>query len=355
MKNIFILAIVAVLGMASCTKTEVFNEELTTDVVFKPVAADNQSLFKSAGTDINPGAFGDDFITVAISGMNLSATHMASGRVVSEQFNVVEDGSGTDVIQLSGVSVGWNMFYATTTSYVETPHTDPRGSESDGFSAWNKVREYPFTQSPEEIATTDSAVKYLRTLPPYVEFVGEASQEVFFEGCDEGACNEVEMDMEALQGRFIATVEFEDVELAHYYTAKCKMTHDGGAGPAPAVVADLDYTKGTNVPFVWFYYSHESATEDVNLNLVIELREKGNNSVLRTWTLNTADYADQLAITSGVDRWLKITLTEEALYSNCTNFRFNWEWEEDNTEIDLGDCDGDGIPNEEDETPGCPN
>ena len=336
MKNILFatFALFVLMMATSCQKTEVYSDELTTSVIFKPMMEEDLTINKS---DINRDALGDDFVNVAISSLNLSAQHIASGQTSSDIFNIVEDG-GADVISLDEVRLGMNKFTATTTSYVETDATDPVYGEADGFSSHNKVEagRYPFTLSNDVIETTDSLVKYLRAIQPFVEFAGEVEQNVTYNKCDGDICNEVELDMIAQQGRWITTVEFEDSELAEYYRAHVKVTHNNNnIGPAPIREVNLD----RNSPFAWFYMTHAECNEDLDINIRIYLREINSNTILRTWYLNTdeasIDYYSELDVVNGVDRWVKIVISEDALKSGCVDFKFNWEWTTEDLDIDL--------------------
>ena len=336
MKNILFVmfALVALVLATSCQKTEVYSDELTTSVIFKPMMEEDLRINK---TDVNRDVLGDDFVNVAIKSMELSAEHIASGQIAGDIFNIVETG-GENIISLDEVRLGMNKFRATTTSYVETAATDPVYGEADGFSSHNKVEHsrYPFTLSPDPIETTDSLVKYLRAIQPFVEFVGETNQVVTYNNCDGDICNEVELDMFAQQGRWITTVEFEDAALAEHYRAHVKVTHNNNdIGPAPIREVNLD----RNAPFAWFYMTHAQCNEDLDINIRIYLREIESNTILRTWYLNTdetsANYYSELDVVNGVDRWVKIVISEDALKSGCVDFKFNWEWTTEDLDIDL--------------------
>jgi hypothetical protein len=332
-KTLFVLIALIGLVMVSCQKTEISSDELTTEVIFSPIVEEDLTVTKSS---VNRDVFGDDFINVAISGMDISALHDASAEMVSDYYDVVDDGSGENQIKLEGVRLGWNTFTATTTSYVETPWTDPVYGESDGFSSHHKIERdrYPFNLSNDIIESSDSAVKYLRMIQPFVEFEGTARHNVVYQECED-ACNEVQMNMEAKQGRWIATVEFEDTRLAHSYEAKVTVSHDAGEmGPAPSRTVDVR-SNGDNVPFAWFYMTHAQCNENLNITMKIQLKERGGNTVLRTWNLSRDNYPTELSVTNGIDRWVKIVIAESSLKSGCVDFNFGWEWDIDDNNIDL--------------------
>ena len=325
MKNIlFVMIALFALVASSCQKTEVYNDELTTSVVFKPVMEEDLTINKS---NVNRDVLGNDFVNVAIESMTLSAKLINSTYEVSNIFNIVETG-GDDVIRLNDVALGTNIFRATTTSYVEIPATDPFATESDGFSSYNQS--FPTSNS---IKTTEATVEALRAIRPFVEFIGETEQLVTYNSECESDCNDVILNMEAQQGRWIATVEFASSNIAANYEAKVKVTHNGGPmGPAPARTVSI--SEGN--PFAWFYMTHQQCDENLFITMVIELKDKYSGNIVRTWTLDTNTHEDEIAVENGVDRWVKIVISEDALKSGCVDFTFNWEWSDEDIDIDLG-------------------
>jgi hypothetical protein len=332
MKKLFIFLCVVTLGLTSCTKTEVFTEDLTTDVVFTPLLVDNQS-FKST---INRETLGEDFVTISINSMEITAEQLQSGYSVTEDFIFVDDGSGENIMRMENVALGRNLFTARTTSSLNVP--DGYNKEVNGVVGGWRTNGYPFTGTEKE---SDSVVKALRSIPPYVEFVGKAFEDIQFEGCADGSCNEVELDMKAQQGRLIITVEFEDNELANTYFADVYTTQSTNSSDYKAVshigIKTLENYGDEYCPIAWFYLSNENANDSTEVVTKIELKELYPSKTLRSWTISSKEFPELTGVEPGVDRWLKIVITEDALTSNCTNLDFDWEWEESNEVLHVGD------------------
>lgn len=321
--NLFLLIALIALAVTSCTKTEVYNDELKTDVVFKPMIQDN-TTFKSF---INRDSLGasNDIIAHSIQELDIVATHLNSGYSVSDNFIVVDNGDH-GVAKLNGVVVGENRFDVSTESYINQTF--------NRFSFGNQIsNNSPFNTKP--INNTEDLVYCMRLVSPFVEFEGTTVQNVTYNDCATD-CNEVEIDMNAKQGRWICTVEFENPDLLDNFKASVKVNNN---------IPNTNQTSGTTWvtdqhQFAWFYISHEDANEGTDISIDIGLKGNRNGGNINEWTLSYTDDGnntndDDIAIKAGIDRWIKIVIKESSIKTSCTNFSFNWEWSTETTDIDL--------------------
>lgn len=329
-KNFILLCTLIVLIFTSCRKTEVYSDELTTDVIFNTMIEEDLTINKSS---INRDVLGEDFVNIAISSIEISAEHVLSGQRVEDTFDIIDDGSGKDEIRLNEVNLGENIFRVNTTSYIEVPETDPVYWQLDGFSSNNIIGQddYPFSLSEDIITTTDSLIKYLRIVKPFVEFTGETTAVVNYNNCKD-SCNEVILDMVPQQGRWITTVEFENTKHVNYYKAIVVVSHDAGdTGPISSRTVRLNPEDS----FAWFYMTYPLCNEDLDIIVEIYIKEIESNEILRYWKLTAETYPNELTVVNGVDRWVKIIINDHSIKSGCIDFKFNWEWNVENTDINL--------------------
>ncbi|GEM_PF-6757272 len=364
MKKRFLILAITIVGLYSCEKSEnVTTNGETTTVKFAPAieAPDSKDVGRSNGMISGSQIGAEGNVLAAIDKFFIEANAM--GEVFKSEFYV--RGEAYDSNTHTDVSiktlVGPNTFRLYTTSKMETAENDPRGTERDGFSAWNRF-DYskPVFNSYKSkyglIETTEQAAKALRMLPPYAEFEGTAERVV--KATD---TKPVDVLMKAKHGRFIATIEFEEnSDLLMKYSAKCKMTiknANENAGIAPAVVSDvlLGYDNNVStVPFTWFYATNSKINEDAAIELKIDIYKGGqpgqtSGEILKSYTianqtavniLGSGKYNPKVSslfkVDNGVDKWIRIIIRESAVSVETGNlFDITWDWDEADGTLDL--------------------
>lgn len=346
--NLFLTVITLVSILYSCNETKVEEQDLRADVKFNLlVEEDNEMQIKptnkSATIEGNPILDRDALekckIKESIKELKITATHAAE---TNSKNYTVADGEGETSISMNNLPVGNTHFLVETESYVQTPETDPNGSDCDGFSSGTSysidydVLKEKYKWCPDILTPVSSAnlAECLRAIPPFVQFKGETDEHLNF--CETNqSCNKIDVTMYPKQGRMIATVAFENCELAKHYKASCKFIHDCDDSYAPEKLTWINYV---DQPVeAWFYLSNESVVEGKSCKLEIRLYEENSIYASHTWVLdeNNPKVGDNLKIENGKDKWLDVIITEEGLRSTCNTFDLTWIWGTEDTNIHL--------------------
>ncbi len=310
----------AAISMMSCSKDSISESVVTqkTDValvVSSSSGGDDNTTGKSVDVNRND-------IPYSVSEIDVEFENLLNGHSASENFRVVEDGSGEDGFIIKDVAIGTNKVTAST-----------KTSQPSSFYFTDITRNGNYLD----------AMQDLKDRVPYLLYKGERNSEI-----QDDRTNIVPIIMQPQNGRVYASFRFKG-DTSVWYSAIIVATIYDANGNIIDTLSPILLSSGSQSKrdFVKFYWSDASVVTGARVVFDIGFCEDNSNTVVRSTQRS-------IEVTNGVNRFCNYGFSDEDLEDDIEGIDFTWvELEDDEcqdcgSEEDNDDDDDDDDDNDDD-------
>ena len=307
-----VLVLLVGLGLVvSCDKEEALDDSSSTFDTTS-IMAIIESGNNNTSRDVNrPGSALDFINTIEITADHVGT--IGAPYVVSEEYTMVDDGSGASGFVLEDVALGMNVFKATAKSYQQDPTEEYAWIEDQADMPWEWIDAQRGRHPNVNFYDNDNTPQFIKENPA----AGE---------------NVVNFDMQAESGRLIVGVKLSDEIRNTFFSNYVQIQHqvtyaDGTVSGWSPMVKFNDLHKND---LATFYFSDNNKSKDgacVKFKFTICDRISGpTNSFFR-----------EICIENGKSIGCVYEITGDAVVENITNFNFTFNWQE----VDCNPCESD--------------
>ena len=304
-----VLLLLVGLGLViSCDKEEALDDSSNTFDTTSIMAL-IESGNNNTSRDVNrPGSVLDFINTIEITADHVGT--IGAPYLVSEEYTMVDDGTGASGFVLEDVALGRNKFEAYAKSYNQIPAQEYLWIEDQANMPWEWI---------------DAQ----RGRHPNVNFYDNdnALQDIY-----EATQNVVDFDMQAESGRLIVGVKLSDEIRDTYNSNNIYIQHQ---------VKYADGTKSDFSPQIDFFNFNQAHQDDL-LTFYFSDNDKSITGacVIFRFTvcdvnpIETHEFFREICIENGMSIGCVYEITGDAVVEDITNFEFKFNWEE----VDCAPC-----------------
>jgi hypothetical protein len=304
-----VLVLLVGLGLViSCDKEEALDDSSSTFDTTS-IMAIIESGNNNTSRDVNrPGSVLDFINTIEITADHVGT--IGDPYVVSEEYTMVDDGTGASGFVLEDVALGRNEFKATAKSYQQDPTEEYLWIEDQADMPWEWIDAQRGRHPNVNFYDNDNTPQFIKENPA----AGE---------------NVVNFDMQAESGRLIVGVKLSDEIRNTFFSNFVYVQHqvsyeDGTLSGWSAMTQFNDLQKDK---LLTFYFSDNDKSIDgacVEFKFTICDRISGP----------TNTFFREICIENGKSIGCVYEITGDAVVEDVTNFEFEFNWEE----VDCAPC-----------------
>jgi len=309
MKKINLLIAITALIFASCSKDEVDGPSNTFETT--AIMATIESGDNAASRGVNrPGTVLDWIDTIEITADHVGT--IGPVYIVSETYEMVDDGTGASTFVLEDVALGENKFEARAESYEQDPAEEFLWVNGEADNPWQWVDDQRGRAPNVNFYDNDNPVQFIYEDPDII--AGE---------------NVVNFDMQAESGRLIVAVRMGDgirtTFNSNFVYVSYKVTYaDGTPGLSSGPVKFQDIHKDDLLTF--YFSDNDKSTEGACVEFTFSICDR--NSIV------TNEFKREICIENGKSIGCVYEVEDDAVITDLNNFNFSFDWEE----VDCDPC-----------------
>ena len=307
-----VLLLLVGLGLViSCDKEEALDDSSNTFDTTSIMAL-IESGNNDASRDVNrPGSVLDFINTIEITADHVET--IGAPYEVSEEYTMVDDGTGASSFVLENVALGWNEFKATANSYQQDPTEEYLWIEDQADMPWEWIDAQRGRHPNVNFYDNDNARQLIKENPD----VGE---------------NVVEFDMQAESGRLIVGVKLSDEIRNTFFSNYVYVQHqvkyaDGTLSGWSSKTQFNDLQKDKLLTF--YFSDNEKSISGACVEFKFEICDYISEP--------TNTFYREICIDNGKSIGCVYEVTGDAVVEDITNFNFTFDWQE----VDCSPCDSD--------------
>ena len=304
-----VLLLLVGLGLViSCDKEEALDDSSSTFDTTS-IMAIVESGNNNTSRDVNrPGSVLDFINTIEITADHVET--IGAPYVVSEEYTMVDDGTGASGFVLEDVALGMNEFKATAKSYQQDPTEEYLWIEDQADMPWEWIDAQRGRHPNVNFYDSDNAPQFIKENPA----AGE---------------NVVNFDMQAESGRLIVGVKLSDEIRNTFFSNFVYVQHqvkyaDGSLSGWSGMTQFNDLQKDKLLTFYFSDNDKSISGACVEFKFTICDRISGP----------TNTFFREICIDNGKSIGCVYEVTGDAVVENITNFNFTFNWEE----VDCAPC-----------------
>ena len=304
-----VLVLLVGLGLViSCDKEEALDDSSSTFDTTS-IMAIIESGNNNTSRDVNRPGSALDFINT----IEITADHdgtIGAPYVVSEEYTMVDDGTGASSFVLEDVALGMNEFKATAKSYQQDPTEEYLWIEDQADMPWEWIDAQRGRHPNVNFYDNDNTPQFIKENPAAGEIV-------------------VNFDMQAESGRFIVGVKLSDEIRNTFFSNFVYVQHqvkyaDGSLSGWSGMTQFNDLQKDKLLTFYFSDNDKSISGACVEFKFTICDRISGP----------TNTFFREICIDNGKSIGCVYEVTGDAVVENITNFNFTFNWEE----VDCAPC-----------------
>lgn len=306
-----VLVLLVGLGLViSCDKEEALDDSPSTFETTSIMAL-IESGNNDASRDVNrPGSVLDFINTIEITADHVGT--IGAPYEVSEEYTMVDDGSGASGFVLEDVALGRNKFEAYAMSYQQDPTQEYKWVTGEADTPWEWIDAQRGRHPNVNFYDDDNALQDIYENPVALQ-------------------NVVNFDMQAESGRLIVGVKLSDeirnTFYSNYVYVQHQVTYADGSVSGWSGLSEFNNAHIDDL--LTFYFSdNEKSITDACVNFRFVVCDSVYPGV------ETNEFYREICIENGKSIGCVYEITGDAVVENITNFNFSFDWEE----VDCAPC-----------------